>query len=1076
MSSMFCGCQSLSTLDLSSFDTSKVRGMEEMFCGCQSLRALALSSFDTSKVTSMNSMFSGCASLTSLALSRFDTSEVTSMKSMFSGCASLTALDFSRFDTSEVTDMSRMFCGCQSLATLDLSSFDTSRVTDMSLIFSDCASLTSLALSGFYTSMVRDMSGMFKDCKSLTTLNLSSFDTSRETDMSHMFSGCASLTTIWNNSTWNCNKSRDMFAGCVSLKGEVAYDKVQIGVSLANPTGYFTPVLQAYVHLSTDETTLTFYYDTLRVDRNGTTWRIRGTEVCSPIFCPAWAGGCGFPNTTILTAVFDVSFRDFRPTTTQGWFYFLESLKSIEGLEYLNTSQVMGMRRMFYGCASLTALDLSNFDTSQVTDMSDMFSHCGSLTSLDLSSFDTSQVTDMSHMFSGCGSLTSLDLSSFDTSQVMDMSHMFSGCGSLTSLDLSSFNTSQVTSMFTMFYGCASLTALDLSNFDTSKVTYMGQMFSGCGSLTALDLSNFDASQVMSVTSMFSHCQSLTTIYCNSSWRAVDYSDYMFSGCNSLRAAAPNVRKGYGVSMANPETGYFTKNVLSQEDEAYVHLSSDKKTLTFYFDRERNVRMRCCAWDIETTIRQNHQMTPAWLSSEVVSKDEITQIVIDESFRNVVPKTTASWFEGLSAVTEIRGLDNLNTSEVTDMSRMFAGCSALHSLDVSSFDTSQVTDMSSMFSGCESLTTIYCNSSWSASQSDDMFSGCHSLRAATSNVGNSCDVSMANPETGYFTKKVLSQEDEAYVHLSSDKKTLTFYFDRERNVRMRCCAWDIETTIRQNHQMTPAWLSSEVVSKDEITQIVIDESFRNVVPKPTASWFEGLSAVKEIRGLDNLNTSEVTDMSRMFAGCSALRSLEVSRFDTSKVTDMSSMFSGCESLAELDLYFFDTSKVTDMHAMFSGCATLSALNLAHFDTAKVTNMGEMFADCSALVDLDISRFDTAKVKDMRAMFSGCATLSALNLAHFDTAKVTDMHAMFKDCKSLTTLDLSNFQTSEVKNMSDMFSGCSALTTILSFAFRNCFASDAMFYECTSLQGAVSFNENCTDARMANPERGYFSKR
>ena len=113
---------------------------------------------------------------------------------------------------------------------------------------------------------------------------------------------------------------------------------------------------------------------------------------------------------------------------------------------------------------------------------------------------------------------------------------------------------------------------------------------------------------------------------------------------------------------------------------------------------------------------------------------------------------------------------------------------------------------------------------------------------------------------------------------------------------------------------------------------------------------------------------------------------------------------------------------------------------------------------------------------MHAMFSGCAKLSALNLAHFDTAQVMNMHAMFKDCKSLTTLDLSNFQTSEVKNMSDMFSGCSALTTILSIAFRNCFVSDAMFYGCTSLQGAVNFNEKCTDARMANPERGYFSKR
>lgn len=51
----------------------------------------------------------------------------------------------------------------------------------------------------------------------------------------------------------------------------------------------------------------------------------------------------------------------------------------------------------------------------------------------------------------------------------------------------------------------------------------------------------------------------------------------------------------------------------------------------------------------------------------------------------------------------------------------------------------------------------------------------------------------------------------------------------------------------------------------------------------------------------------------------------------------------------------------------------------------------------------------------------------------------------------------------------MFSDCSALTTILSFA------SDDMFYECTSLLGTANFKEKYTDARMANPERGYFSR-
>ena len=243
-----------------------------------------------------------------------------------------------------------------------------------------------------------------------------------------------------------------------------------------------TTTPEAYVHLSTDKTTLTFYYDTLRADRNGTTWGIRDWDAF--FSCPAWAGDFNPRSTTVLTAVFDASFRDFRPTTTEGWFYELNLLERIEGLEHLNTSQVTSMSGLFWGCGSLTSLDLSRFDTSKVTSMSGLFSGCGSLTSLDLTCFDTSKVTDMRGMFEGCGSLTSLDLSSFDTSKVTDMRGMFYSC------------------------------------------------------------------------------ESLTTIYCNSSW-SDRLSDDMFSGCNSLRGAATNVGNSYDVSMANPETGYFTKKVLS---------------------------------------------------------------------------------------------------------------------------------------------------------------------------------------------------------------------------------------------------------------------------------------------------------------------------------------------------------------------------------------------------------------------------------------------------------------------------------------------------------------------------------
>ena len=185
---------------------------------------------------------------------------------------------------------------------------------------------------------------------------------------------------------------------------------------------------EAYVHLSADQTTLTFYYDSLRADRDGTTWGIEEKKKNWNSSSPAWTGDGESPDTTVLTAVFDASFRDFCPTTTAEWFYCLNSLKSIEGLEHLNTSQVTPMGSMFRGCSSLTSLDLTSFDTSKVTDMSGMFDSCCSLTTLDLSCFDTSQVTCMRGMFFGCSSLTSLDLSRFDTSEVTDMSDMFRGC------------------------------------------------------------------------------------------------------------------------------------------------------------------------------------------------------------------------------------------------------------------------------------------------------------------------------------------------------------------------------------------------------------------------------------------------------------------------------------------------------------------------------------------------------------------------------------------------------------------------------------------------------------------------
>ena len=207
-SKMFYDMRSLTSLNISNFDTSQVTNMRDMFSNMRNLTSLNLTNFNTSKVTDMGGMFASMYNLTSLNLTNFDTSQVTDMRSMFYG-TSLTTLNLSNFNTSKVTNMMKMFAYMSSLTTLNLSSFDTSRVTNMGVMFYGMSNLTSLNLSNFNTSNVTDMSSMFEGMSSLTTLNVSSFDTSKVTDMCFMFAGIYNLTTL-NLTNFDTSQVTDM--------------------------------------------------------------------------------------------------------------------------------------------------------------------------------------------------------------------------------------------------------------------------------------------------------------------------------------------------------------------------------------------------------------------------------------------------------------------------------------------------------------------------------------------------------------------------------------------------------------------------------------------------------------------------------------------------------------------------------------------------------------------------------------------------------------------------------------------------------------------------------------------------
>ena len=542
MSYMFYNCKALTSLDVTHFNTANVTNMGYMFYICSSLTSLDVTHFNTAKVTDMRYMFSSCSSLTSLDVTNFNTANVANMSYMFSGCSSLTSLDVTHFNTANVTNMSGMFYSCSALTSLDVTHFDTANVTTMNSMFYNCSKLTSLDVSKFNTVNVTNMSSMFSNCVALTSLYLTNFNTEKVTNMSSMFLACQALTTIYASSkfvTPQVSNSSGMFYNCRKLKGEEvctnykATDKTYAKIE----GGYFS---RAIPRVKYADGTLTFFLaskETLGENEYG----IYGLGAK-----PDWVWKN--PNVTKVTkVVFDPAFANARPTNCYAWFQGCENLTNIEGIEYLNTSQVTDMHNMFYNCYHLQTTDFSGFDTRKVKDMSYMFYNCDSLKSLDISNFNTSEVTDMRGMFDSCIGLTSLDLSHLNTSKVSVMASMFQSCINLLSVNLSGWDTRNVKSMTRMFKRCHSLKTLDLSGFDTrEKTCTMGDMFNTC--------------------------KELTTIFVSDKF-AVGTGDTgdgtMFQGCNKLKGANALDKNNpqTGIDNANYKTGYFTKLVGKNGDE-----------------------------------------------------------------------------------------------------------------------------------------------------------------------------------------------------------------------------------------------------------------------------------------------------------------------------------------------------------------------------------------------------------------------------------------------------------------------------------------------------------------------------
>ena len=841
------------------------------------------------------------------------------------------------------------------------------------------------------------------------------------------------------------------------------------------PFGKAMAKTEAYAVYTEKNKTLTFYYDGSYGSRSGQKWRLddyfSGAEQ-KPDF-KAYDPITNKLN-DIETVEFHPSFALAKPTTLRELFYDLNHLRTIYGMEdYLDTREVTDMSYMFTDCIYLEDIDLSGFDTRKVKNMSYMFDDCSDLNELDLSSFNTENVTDMHRMFSGCNCLGNLDLSGFDTRNVILMDQMFYECFSLTSLDVSNFDTRNVISMNQMFAACHQVTKLDLSNFDTSNVEYMGEMFakcerlsdldissfdtgnvklmsgmffscfqlrnldlshfdtkyvrnmgamfSCCDALTTLDLSSFDTKTVKDMDRMFENCNYLKTIYVSDNWQldALEESEDMFLNCYSIVGGAGTTytpfQSGHildqNSQFAHVDGGPTYPGYLTYKRSPSAYAVYNDGTLTFYYDTD--------ATQHEGTVYylNSGDHNPNWYTDQTCM--EVSDVVFDLSFRGAHPKTTRRWFAEMRSLSSITGMENLNTSDVISMESMFNNCRLLKTLDLTGFNTAKVQDMSYMFYNCSQLTTIDIGEGWTTANvtaAEDMFLNCTRLvgGGGTAYDSNYTGKTYARADGGTYNPGYLSLK-EAYVAFDESEGSLTFYCDAHR--AQRDITFDLNTSNR------PYW-SGRATS---VKMVVFDKSFAYVRPTSTYCWFYGMSQLKNLYGLGNLNTSEVTDMGGMFYGCRSLTSFDLRDFDVRKVTNMSSMFYGCIALK---LVYLPAGSIanTNTSSMFSSCSSLTSVeNLSEFDTSNVTFMGSMFNYCSSLTSLDVSTLNTANVTKMNKMFMGCSKLTSLNLINFDTHKVETMEGMFQDSYGLKAIYVGNNWSTEAVTASDyMFAGCTSL--------------------------------------------------
>ena len=417
-----------------------------------------------------------------------------------------------------------------------------------------------------------------------------------------------------------------------------------------------------------------------------------------------------------------------------------------------------------------------------------------------------------------------------------------------------------------------------------------------------------------------------------------------------------------------------------------------------------------------------------------ISTDDIEDLPTKISFKNCTNLLTVDYI--------------CDTSQISDMSRMFKDCTNLTSIEFDGFDVSNVTTMDSMFWGCSSLedvdffsfknrTTKLTNTSWMFYECESLTSLYLSTKIDTSNVVDMSYMfakctSLTNLSPGsYFSTESATSTTSMFLNCDALKEVDFSYRTTTNTIE------DVVKLLVSHYGSDDNEYVVDIIDcKDEVKSEVIASlgnkyrgwtiwvEYPEEPDEPDEPSSSG-GTILTYTASDNTTTPyELLHGSSNYTTSITGYGPYTYTVKTDDIADLPTRisFKDCTNLLTVD-YMCDTSQITDMSSMFENCKSLRTI--CNFNTSNVTNMSYMFASCLSLTESAIPTLNTSKVTKMQGMFEDCQSLKEFNISRISRDKSPNMDNMFYACTNLEVLYLSQ-SSNLIPSMNGIISGCSSL--------------------------------------------------